>query len=199
VRLGSIDTKNMKKFYISLFTCLSLLSVSSAFAFTVSPSAPITKNVGQNINISGAGGIDNFTEYYSWWTTSNVMVSETLFHLNAVVPVPSTEGTYRLRLTSYATGGTFPIFTDFVSNIYTIVAPPPPPVETMIGVATSSFMAMTGFTPAQSVSTVGNIFIKPIIGGGLMMLQALLPWIIGLVLLSAFVYSAYRFFRLYKH
>lgn len=189
----------MKKYIITLL--LSSTIFSSAFAFTVSPSAPTTKTIGQTISITGAGGIDNFTEYYSWWTLGNVMVagSETLFHLNATVPVPSTAGQYRLRLTSSPTGGVFPPFPDFTSGIYTIVAPPPPPLSQMMNTASSSFIATTGFSAGGAVTSVGNMFIKPIIGGGIMLFQALLPWIIALIVLSAFFYFAYRAFRFYKH
>lgn len=67
-------------------------------------------------------------------------------------------------------------------------------MEQLIANSTSSFMATTGFTPAQGVSSIGNFLIKPIIGGGLMLLLSLLPWIITLILLSAFVYFCFRAF-----
>lgn len=56
-----------------------------------------------------------------------------------------------------------------------------------------------GFTPANGMSNVGSMFIMPIVGGGIMLFSLLLPWIIGLAILSAFVYFAYRAFRFYKH
>jgi hypothetical protein len=212
----------MKKLLISVLVASSF--VYSAFAFTVSPTSG-TKIVGDTINIAGAGGIDNFTEYYSWWTTGNIYVagSETLFHLNANAPVPSTPGTYKLRLTSFPTGGSFPVFPDFTSGTFTIIAPiygctnplaenynPSADtdngscivltgIEKMVKNASSTFSATTGFSPGESVSSVGNIFIKPIIGGGLMLFTSLLPWIIALIVLSAFVFFAYRAFRFYKH
>jgi hypothetical protein len=70
-------------------------------------------------------------------------------------------------------------------------------VEKMICNATSSFMATTGFTPAQSVTSVGGMFILPIIGGGLMLFILLLKWIIVLAIISAFVYFSYRAYMFY--
>ena len=72
-------------------------------------------------------------------------------------------------------------------------------MDTLITNATSSFNNTIGFTPASAVTWVGTNLIKPIIGGGLDLLYELRYWIIALVVLSAFVYFAYRAFRFYKH
>jgi hypothetical protein len=72
-------------------------------------------------------------------------------------------------------------------------------VEAMIGNATSAFMTTTGFTPASGIQSVGGMFIKPIIGGGLMMLKSLLPWIIAIIMFIMIVKFAFRAFVMYKH
>ena len=72
-------------------------------------------------------------------------------------------------------------------------------MDVLISNATSSFQTTVGFAPAEAVTWVGTNLIKPIIGGGLDLLYELRYWIIALVVLSAFVYFAYRAFRFYKH
>jgi hypothetical protein len=72
-------------------------------------------------------------------------------------------------------------------------------MDTLISNATSSFTTTVGFTPSSAIAWVGTNLIKPIIGGGLDLLYELRYWIIALVVLSAFVYFAYRAFRFYKH
>lgn len=104
--------------------------------------------------------------------------------------------------------GYFDVYTEIINageiNMsFTPYGPPPSPsgcgtgVELMICNATSSFMATTGFTPAQSVSSVGGMFIMPFIGGGIMMFQELSKWMITLAILIATVYFSYRAFKFY--
>lgn len=211
----------MKKYILSLLICTSI--VSSAFAHTLTPNGG-TKLVGETVAISGVPGIDNFTNYYSWWTSTNQYVagSETYFNFFANPVVPSTPGQYRLKIVGGSpSGGIYPIFPTLNSNLITVISPvygctnpladnynPSADtdngscivltgIEKMVRNSSSTFSATTGFSPGGAVANVGDMFIKPIIGGGLMMLQALLPWIIVLIVLSAFVYFAFRGFRSY--
>lgn len=84
---------------------------------------------------------------------------------------------------------------------YYVGTPPPPPITDHVGAmvanATSSFTNAVGFTPAQTVTSVGGMFVLPIIGGGIMLLFTLLKWIIGLAILMVFVRFAFRAFRIY--
>lgn len=212
----------MKKLLISVLVASSF--VHSAFAHTLTPPGPGTLIAGQTISISGTPGIDNFTNYYSWWTASNVYVagSETYFNFFANPVVPSTPGQYRLKIVGgIPTGGTFPPFPTLNSGLFTVIAPvygctnplaenynPSADtdngscivltgIEKMVKNASSTFSATTGFSPGESVASVGNMFIKPIIGGGLMLFTGLLPWIVTLIVLSAFLYFAYRAFKFY--
>jgi len=90
-------------------------------------------------------------------------------------------------------------YTSALYTSYTILDPNASTIDGMLKNATSSFMGTLGFLPSDGVKSVGSLFIMPIIGGGVMMFQSLMPWIIALVVLSAFVYFSYRAFRFYKH
>jgi len=71
-------------------------------------------------------------------------------------------------------------------------------VDTLIGTATTTFEATTGF-PVSDVVTFTGDNLGLVIGSGLGLFQALLPWIIALVVLGAIVYFVYRAFRLFRH
>jgi hypothetical protein len=69
---------------------------------------------------------------------------------------------------------------------------------TLIGNATTTFETTTGLTFANVVSFMGDN-LKLLIGSGLGVLQALLPWIIALVVIGAIVYFLYRGFQFFRH
>lgn len=71
-------------------------------------------------------------------------------------------------------------------------------MDTLIGNATSTFNTTTGIEMAEVVTFTGNN-IKLVAGSGLGVLQALLPWIIALVVIGAIVYFLYRAFRFFRH
>lgn len=67
-------------------------------------------------------------------------------------------------------------------------------------IATSS----AGFTSAFGLSLTDltsfmSTWLKYIIGSGLGVLQALMPYIVGLAVISAVIYFLYRAFRFFKH
>jgi hypothetical protein len=71
-------------------------------------------------------------------------------------------------------------------------------MDSMINTATSTFETTTGFTFSDVVSWMADL-LKLVIGSGLGLLNAMLPWIIALVVISAIVYFLFRAFRFFKH
>jgi len=71
-------------------------------------------------------------------------------------------------------------------------------MDAIIENATSTFAATTGFTLASVVDFMSDM-IKLVIGTGLGVLQALLPWILALVAIGAVVYLLYRAFSFFRH
>lgn len=71
-------------------------------------------------------------------------------------------------------------------------------MDTIISDATSQFATTTGFTLDSVVVFMGGL-IKTVIGTGLGVLQALLPWILALVAIGAVVYLLYRAFSFFRH
>ena len=185
-----------------LLISISLTTALSAFAYSTTPTAPVTIYTTDTIALHSSAGIENFNEYACVYTTGNTFVSQTLFHFSGNTPAIGTTGTYKVYMAGSDCSFGVPLFPDYTSGIYTVTLPPPPPdppVEHMINNASSSFNSTIGFNPSQTVSWVGNNMIKPFIGGGVMLLMALKLWIIALVVLSAIIYFAYRAFRFYKH
>jgi len=68
----------------------------------------------------------------------------------------------------------------------------------MINTATSTFLTTTGFSFADVVDWMSDL-LKLVIGSGLGLLNAMLPWIIALVVISAIVYFLFRAFRFFRH
>jgi len=71
-------------------------------------------------------------------------------------------------------------------------------LDTIITNASTTFLATTGFTLASVVDFMSDM-IKLVIGTGLGVLQALLPWILALVAIGAVVYLLYRAFSFFRH
>jgi hypothetical protein len=71
-------------------------------------------------------------------------------------------------------------------------------MDTMISTATSTFATTTGFSFSDVVAFMATQA-KLVIGSGLGLLEALLPWIIALAVIGAIVYFLYRAFRFFRH
>jgi len=71
-------------------------------------------------------------------------------------------------------------------------------LDTIISNASTTFLATTGFSLASVVDFMSDL-IKLVIGTGLGVLQALLPWILALVAIGAVVYLLYRAFSFFRH
>lgn len=71
-------------------------------------------------------------------------------------------------------------------------------MDALINTATSTFETTTGFTYSSVVTWMADL-LKLVLGSGLAMLDALMGWIIALVVISAIVYFLYRAFRFFRH
>jgi len=71
-------------------------------------------------------------------------------------------------------------------------------MDTLISSATSTFETTTGFTYADVVAWMADL-LKLVLGSGLGLLDAMMGWIIALVVISAIVYFLYRAFHFFRH
>lgn len=71
-------------------------------------------------------------------------------------------------------------------------------MDTIIANATSTFNTTVGFEISDVVTWMGDL-LKLVMGTGLGLLQALLPWIVALAVISAIVYFLYKAFRFFRH
>lgn len=71
-------------------------------------------------------------------------------------------------------------------------------MDTIVTNASTTFYNTTGFSLASVVTWMGDL-IELVIGTGLAVLDALLPWILALVAIGAVVYLIYRAFRFFRH
>lgn len=71
-------------------------------------------------------------------------------------------------------------------------------MQTLITNATTTFQTTTGVEYTDVVSFMGTQ-LKLVLGSGLGVFQALMPWIIALVVIGAIVYFVYRAFRFFRH
>lgn len=71
-------------------------------------------------------------------------------------------------------------------------------MDALVGTATSTFETTTGFTFSDVVAWMADL-LKLVIGSGLGLLDALMGWIIALVVISAIVYFLFRAFRFFRH
>lgn len=71
-------------------------------------------------------------------------------------------------------------------------------MDTIITSASTTFTNTTGFDLGSVVTFMGTL-IKLVIGTGLGVLQALLPWILALIAIGAIVYLIYRAFHFFRH
>lgn len=71
-------------------------------------------------------------------------------------------------------------------------------MDTIIATASTTFNSTTGFSIASVVDYMSDL-IKLVIGTGLAVLQALLPWILALAAISAVVWLLFRAFKFFRH
>lgn len=71
-------------------------------------------------------------------------------------------------------------------------------MQGIIDTASSTFTTTTGFSLASVVDFMSDLILL-VIGTGLGVLQALLPWILALVAIGAVVYLLYRAFSFFRH
>jgi len=71
-------------------------------------------------------------------------------------------------------------------------------MDGIVTTATAEFASTTGFSVSSVVDWMGDL-LKLVLGTGLGVLQALIPWIIALTAIGAIVYFLYRAFRFFKH
>jgi len=71
-------------------------------------------------------------------------------------------------------------------------------MEGIIASSSAQFTSTTGFSLASVVDFMGDL-IKTVIGTGLGVLQALLPWILALAAISAVVWLLFRAFKFFRH
>lgn len=71
-------------------------------------------------------------------------------------------------------------------------------MNTIISNASSTFTTAFGFDYGDVVDFMVT-WLKTVIGSGLGVLQELLPYIVGVAIISAIVYFLYRAFRFFKH
>jgi len=71
-------------------------------------------------------------------------------------------------------------------------------MQTVVNTASTTFTATTGYDIGSVVSFMGTL-IKQVIGTGLAVLQALLPWILALVAIGAVVWLLFRAFQFFRH
>lgn len=68
----------------------------------------------------------------------------------------------------------------------------------IIATSTAGFATAFGFSLSDVISFM-ETWLLYIIGAGLGILQALMPYIVGLAVISAIVYFVYRAFRFFRH
>lgn len=71
-------------------------------------------------------------------------------------------------------------------------------MDTLITNASTTFSNAFGFNYASVVEFMED-WLLTLIGSGLGVLQALMPYIIGLAVISAIVYFLFRAFRFFRH
>lgn len=71
-------------------------------------------------------------------------------------------------------------------------------MDTIISNASTTFTATTGFGLDSVVDFMGDQMLL-ILGTGLGVLEALLPWIVALAAISGIIYLLYRAFKFFRH
>lgn len=71
-------------------------------------------------------------------------------------------------------------------------------MDALIASSSAQFTTSFGITWVEVVTYMKTLLLT-IIGAGLGVLQALMPYIIGLAVISAIVYFLYRAFKFFKH
>lgn len=68
----------------------------------------------------------------------------------------------------------------------------------VIASSTDGFLAAFGFPVSDAIDFM-QTWLLYIIGAGLGVLQALMPYIVGLAVIAAIIYFLYRAFRFFRH
>ena len=71
-------------------------------------------------------------------------------------------------------------------------------MDTIINAASTTFSTNLGFNWGDVITYMKGL-LTLVIGSGLGLLQVLMPYIIGLVIIGAIVYFVYRAFRFFRH
>lgn len=71
-------------------------------------------------------------------------------------------------------------------------------MDALIATSTSAFNTAFGISFSDVIAFM-KTWLLQIIGAGLGVLQALMPYIIGLAVISAIIYFLYRAFRFFRH
>lgn len=71
-------------------------------------------------------------------------------------------------------------------------------IDELIATSTAGFNTAFGFSIPNAIAFM-KTWLTYIIGAGLGLLQALMPFIVGLVVLGAVVYFLYRAFKFFRH
>jgi hypothetical protein len=193
-----------------IFSLVALLSLNSAFALSMSPASPLNPLTDTTFTVSRVTGnnyyelrdahtealiAQNFGQYNGYSGPNTVTFTTPPAGDYIVIDMSSIP--YWLQGQSLATYRSYGYYQGEVAFTVSLPPPPPNPLTVMVNDSTSTFMATTGFTPSQSVTSVGGMFILPFLGGMIMLMESLLPWIIALAVLSAMVFFSYRAFLFY--
>lgn len=71
-------------------------------------------------------------------------------------------------------------------------------MDALIATSTAGFLTAFGFSLTDLITFMKN-WLLYIIGAGLGILQALMPYIVGLAVISAIIYFLYRAFKFFRH
>jgi len=71
-------------------------------------------------------------------------------------------------------------------------------MSAIIATSTAGFLTAFGFSLTEVIDFM-ETWLLYIIGAGLGVLQALMPYIVGLAVISAIIYFLYRAFRFFRH
>lgn len=72
-------------------------------------------------------------------------------------------------------------------------------MDTLIASAESGFNTTTGFSVASLVAWAGSNLYLLFIGSGVAVLYELRYWIVGLIIIGAIIYFAFRAFGFFRH
>ena len=214
----------MKKYSILFLGILIFFSPSFAFAaHTTYIRTPTGNNLTSPViaSITGENGISGNWYGLAYWNvafvdvsngtvlySSSQCVSTGIADQNFSITAPSGTGVYNIWAIGYdnssctVNGNT--TFADHLENgngniLFTITAPSTRSDPLGIISASSTFTSAYGFGQNQLINYVFTTFFYNIIGSAMGYFLIMLPFIMGLIIIGAIVYLAYRAFKLYKY